>query len=111
MTVTLLSVILLILLFAFLGAGLWVALSLLGVGIWWLMTLAYARAPAQKLAPIEYTALIWATILGWTMFNERPHWTLYAGAVVVILACLAVAFETRFTTRREAKTPASDIVH
>ncbi|MBF19588.1 MAG: hypothetical protein CME88_14520 [Hirschia sp.] len=85
--------------------------SLLGVGIWWLMTLAYARAPAQKLAPIEYTALIWATILGWTMFNERPHWTLYAGAVVVILACLAVAFETRFTTRREAKTPASDIVH
>ncbi|MEO1643383.1 MAG: DMT family transporter, partial [Pseudomonadota bacterium] len=34
--------------------------GLLGFSVWYLMTLAYARAPAQQLAPLEYTALIWS---------------------------------------------------
>ena len=83
----------------------------LGVGTWGLITLAYTRAPAQQLAPLEYTALIWAALFGWFVFGERPGWTLWAGAAVVIAACLAVAFESHFRARREAKTAASDIVH
>ena len=85
--------------------------GILGVLVWWLIATAYGRAPAQKLAPLEYTAMIWATLLGWLLFQERPHSMLYLGSVVVILACLAVAFESRFVTRREAKQPASDIPH
>ncbi|MEO0465279.1 MAG: DMT family transporter [Pseudomonadota bacterium] len=86
------------------------ALGLFGLGIWWLFTIAYARAPAQRLAPLEYTALIWSALFGWMIFGEVPGWQLYVGAVVIIGACLLVAFEDRFATRREARLPVSDLV-
>ncbi|MEM6946967.1 MAG: DMT family transporter, partial [Pseudomonadota bacterium] len=68
-------------------------LGLFGLGIWWMFTLAYGRAPAQRLAPLEYTALIWSALFGWIVFGEVPGWPLYAGAAVIIGACLLVAFE------------------
>lgn len=84
-------------------------LGLLGYVIWLLLSLAYARAPAQHLAPIEYTALIWAGLLGAVFFNETPPWQLYAGAAIIIAACLGVAVETHYATRREARAPVSAI--
>ena len=86
------------------------ALGFFGMGIWWLFTLAYARAPAQRIAPLEYTALIWSALFGWLFFGEVPGWQLYAGALVIIAACMMVAFEHRFSSRREAHQPVSDIV-
>ena len=85
-------------------------LGFFGMSIWWLFTLAYARAPAQRLAPLEYTALIWSALFGWLFFGEVPGWQLYAGAVIIIAACLMVAFEQHFTSRREARQPLSDLV-
>ncbi|MEM1391102.1 MAG: DMT family transporter [Pseudomonadota bacterium] len=81
----------------------------LGFSVWYLMTLAYARAPAQQLAPLEYTALIWSGLFGALFFREYPGWQTWAGAAVIIAACLIVAFESHFATRREAGLPASDI--
>jgi len=84
--------------------------AFLGIGIWWLMTLAYGRARAQTLAPFEYTGLIWSALLGYALFQEVPGWRVYAGAAIIIAACLVVAFETHFISRREARIPASDIL-
>ncbi len=86
-----------------------VLLGILGFTVWWLFSIAYSRAPAQKLAPIEYTALIWSGLLGAAFFGEVPGWRLYAGAVIIIAACLIVAVEDRFETRRAARLPASDM--
>ncbi len=86
------------------------ALGFFGLGIWWLFTLAYARAPAQRLAPLEYTALIWSALFGWMFFGEVPGWQLYFGAAIIIIACLLVAVEQRFITRKLARQPVSDIV-
>ena len=88
----------------------YVGLAIAGTAVWWLMTLGYARAEAQKLAPLEYTALIWAGLYGWIVFAETPGWQLWTGAALIITACLLIAFETRFRTRREAGLPASDIL-
>lgn len=85
------------------------ALGAAGYSVWFLMTLAYAKAPAQQLAPIEYTALIWSAVLGLIFFDEWPGWQLWAGAVIIITSCMIVAFEGRFRTRRQAGLPASDI--
>lgn len=87
-----------------------VAVAFLGIGIWWLMTMAYSRAKAQTLAPFEYTGLIWSALLGYAFFQEIPGWRVWAGAAIIIAACLVVAFETHFIARREAKVPASDIL-
>ncbi|WP_018149525.1 DMT family transporter [Henriciella marina] len=84
-------------------------LGILGYSVWYLMTLAYARAEAQILAPLEYTALVWSALLGLFFFDEWPGPALWIGAVIIIASCLIVAFESRFRTRRAARMPASDI--
>jgi S-adenosylmethionine uptake transporter len=86
-----------------------IAVACMGIGIWWLMTLAYARERAQTLAPFEYTGLIWASLLGYVFFSEVPGWRVYAGAAIIIAACLVVAFETHARARRDSKMPASEI--
>lgn len=49
---------------------------------------AYARAEAQLLSMVEYTAFIWAAILGNLIFNEQVSVFTMAGAVLIILGCL-----------------------
>jgi len=50
---------------------------------------AYGRAEAQVLAPVEYTAFIWAAILGWLVFREHVSLYTVAGAGLIIAGCLA----------------------
>ena len=83
--------------------------GVLGFVTWYLMTLAYARAPAQRLAPLEYTALVWSGLFGSVFFAEYPGWQTWVGAVIIIGACLIVAFEERFSTRTETHMPVSDL--
>lgn len=56
-----------------------------------MLSWAYARAQAQHLAPVEYTAFIWASVLGLLIFDEavRP-WT-FLGAAMIVIACLLAA--------------------
>lgn len=51
----------------------------------------YGRAEAQALLPIEYTAFIWAALLGWAMFDEAVSWPTVAGAVLIVWGCLIAA--------------------
>jgi S-adenosylmethionine uptake transporter len=50
---------------------------------------AYGRAEAQVLAPVEYTAFVWAAILGWVIFGEHVSLYTVAGAGLIIAGCLA----------------------
>ncbi|WP_404340050.1 DMT family transporter [Sphingomonas sp. MMS12-HWE2-04] len=53
-----------------------------------LLAFAYRHAEAQVLAPVEYTAFLWASILGWIAFGERVSpWTI-GGALLIIAGCL-----------------------
>lgn len=49
-----------------------------------LLTWAYARAEAQALLSVEYTAFIWAAILGWLMFDEAVTGATLAGTVLIV---------------------------
>ncbi len=59
------------------------------------MAHAYAKAETQRLAPIHYTELLWASIIGYVIFREAPRPELYLGAALIITACLFVAYEER----------------
>jgi S-adenosylmethionine uptake transporter len=56
-----------------------------------LLSWAYARAEAQYLAPVEYTAFIWAAFFGWVVFAEPVQPMTLAGAVMIVAACLIAA--------------------
>lgn len=53
-------------------------------GITWALT----RAPASRLAVLEYTAFLWASLFGWLVFGEHPTTPTLAGAAIIVGACL-----------------------
>lgn len=56
-----------------------------------LLLMAYARAPATKLAPLVYFQLIAATGLGWAVFEDFPDALTWAGLALVLVSGLASA--------------------
>jgi len=55
-----------------------------------LLTEGYRFAPASLLAPFEYTAMVWASVLGYVMFGETPTPAVLLGAVIVAASGLFV---------------------
>ncbi|MFM5930896.1 MAG: DMT family transporter [Novosphingobium sp.] len=56
-----------------------------------LLSWGYGRAEAQALLPIEYTAFIWAAILGWLMFAEAVTLATLGGVALIVLGCWIAA--------------------
>ena len=56
-----------------------------------LLSWAYARAEAQHLAPVEYTAFVWAALLGWLVFAEPVRPLTLIGAAMIVMACVIAA--------------------
>jgi len=76
------------------GIGDWPLLAVIGVlGVagHLLMAHAYARAEAARLAPLEYTALIWAALLGYAFFGETPTLATVAGAALIMVGAIVVS--------------------
>lgn len=51
----------------------------------------YGRAETQVLLPIEYTAFIWAALLGWLMFDEAVGPATVAGVILIVIGCWIAA--------------------
>lgn len=49
---------------------------------------AYGRAEAQVLAPVEYTAFVWAAILGYLVFGEHVSGYTLVGTMLIIGGCV-----------------------
>ena len=48
---------------------------------------AYRRAEAQVLVPLEYSAFVWAALMGWLFYREEVTLPTVAGTALVVLAC------------------------
>ena len=68
---------------------------------------AFAEAPASVLAPLTYSALLFATTFGFVIFGDFPDtWTI-VGALIVVASGLYVIYRERVRKRkREADTKA-----
>lgn len=64
-------------------AGLLGIVGLLGVAGHLCLARAYAGAAASRLAPLDYTALIWAVLIGFFAFDELPTAWALAGAGLI----------------------------
>ncbi len=49
---------------------------------------AYARAEAQVLAPVEYSAFVWAAAMGWLAFGETVSAYTLCGAALIVAGCI-----------------------
>ena len=56
-----------------------------------LLSWAYARAEAQILIPVEYTAFVWAALFGWLFFAEPVTVPVLLGTVLIVSGSLIAA--------------------
>lgn len=65
-------------------------------------TLAYRYAPASFLAPVIYLQLMWAGLLGWLVFGNRPDYLSVLGMLIVAGSGLLIAVKSRFNKNANA---------
>lgn len=76
------------------------AIALFGTGGMTLITQAFRMAEAPVVAPFDYTALIWATGLGWFFWGETPDMMTFIGAGIIAASGLFIIFrESRINAK------------
>jgi S-adenosylmethionine uptake transporter len=74
--------------------GLIVLASAMSIAAQLMLAWAYARAEAQVLVPLEYSAFIWAAAVGWVWFDEGITGTTLIGVALIVAGCLVAARRT-----------------
>ena len=74
------------------GEDVWLFLGVAAFGTagMTMMSQAFRMAPATVVAPLDYTALIWATGLGFLIWGDVPDLATYLGAAVIIASGIYV---------------------
>lgn len=62
-----------------------------------LLTRAFRDAPASVLSPILYVQLIWATVVGWVVFDHVPDAAAMLGILTIATAGAIIALDSRRT--------------
>lgn len=57
------------------------------------------RAPASVIAPFEYTALVWAFLLGFLIWHDVPRSEVFVGATMIVGAGLLIIASEHFRRR------------
>lgn len=71
------------------AAALWFVVAGVSNGIAHFLVIEALRiGEASALAPVRYTALLWAALLGWLVWGEVPGAALWAGAAVIVASSL-----------------------
>ena len=84
-----------------------IAIGLLGGIGHLLMTESFRLAPASVIAPFDYTAILWAFLLGFLLFAEVPAALVFIGAAIVSAAGLFVIWRERQLGLERARPPAA----
>ncbi|WP_374650500.1 DMT family transporter [Dongia sp.] len=69
--------------------------GLVASGCFMLITKALSLAPASLLAPLQYTAIVWASILGWMFWRDEPTPHIILGNAIIIGSGLFVLSRER----------------
>jgi drug/metabolite transporter (DMT)-like permease len=64
------------------------------------LSFSYRYGEASVLAPFDYTAMIWAVMLGYFVFGELPTVQVWTGSVFVIAAGLLILWRERMLGRK-----------
>ena len=88
-------------------AFLTVLAGLFGVFGQLLMTYSYRYAEVSTIAPLEYTSMIMAILLGYSFFGEVPQLSVWIGGPLVIAAGLIVLWREHFL-KKQISTASSE---
>jgi drug/metabolite transporter (DMT)-like permease len=86
-----------------------VCIGLLGGMAHIVLTASYKYAPASLVAPLDYSSMIWAFLLGYWLFDEVPTIYIFIGGAIVAASGIYVILRERqlgLRRLREAEGPA-----
>lgn len=70
--------------------GLFLFLGVIGTLAMALITQGYRFAPAAVIAPFDYSALLWAALLGWLIWQDVPGPNVWLGSAILIASGLYI---------------------
>jgi drug/metabolite transporter (DMT)-like permease len=73
----------------------------------WLMLRAFRMAPVGVVAPFQYTGIVWATLIGWIVWEEFPALNVWIGASILIASGLYVMWRERVRARERKAAEAA----
>lgn len=90
----------------------WNWLWLFGVGFWaavshMSMTYALKYAPSATLAPLHYSEIVVAVIVGYLIFDDFPNLMTWAGIAVIVASGLYIIHRERLSARDKATAAAA----
>lgn len=91
------------------GWALMIACGLLGGSGHFLLIKAFERSEASLIAPFGYSTIIWATLLGWVVFDRLPDGWTFAGAGLIIVSGLYIWHRERKHRVPPIPTPSSGV--
>ncbi|MFN5998423.1 MAG: DMT family transporter [Paracoccaceae bacterium] len=88
----------------------WNWLWLFGVGFWaavshMCMTYALKFAPSATLAPLHYSEIVTAVILGYLIFGDFPNRLTWVGIAIIVSSGLYIIHRERLTAKAKSKSP------
>ena len=68
------------------------------------MTGSLRLGPVSVVVPMDYSSLLWATALGWLLFDALPAPATWIGAPIIILSGLVIVWRERVRHLRDTAT-------
>lgn len=59
------------------------------------LTQAYALAPAARVGAVTYISVVFAGLIGWAVWSERPDALGISGAALVVVACMLATWQQK----------------
>ena len=84
----------------------WVCLASVGIfgGLAQIaMTTSLRLGPVSVVVPMDYSSLLWATLLGWLVFNTLPAEATWFGAPVIVASGLYIVWREHVRRREETE--------
>lgn len=78
-------------------------LGLIGGAAQIAMTRSLTLGPVSTVVPMDYTALLWATLLGWLVFDRLPAASTWMGAPVIVGSGLYIVWREHVRRREETR--------
>lgn len=67
------------------------------------ITRSLMLGPVSTVVPMDYTALLWATLLGWLVFDRLPAPATWVGAPVIVASGLYIVWREHVRRREETR--------
>lgn len=87
--------------------GVMIGLGVIGGVAQLAMTMSLKLGAVSLVVPMDYTALLWATLLGWLLFDTLPTTATWIGAPLIVASGLYIVWREHIRRRDETRQAAT----